>query len=316
MNDIQQQNSQAVEQHSSYVFPSDTVTKIVTYDDRYPWDVLKWIKYNAPPRQSLKLMKVCKYFKHKNFPFFTVRKIENINHNVWEYWTLDGKKYEVDGLENLPNNLWITKKIRLYRCLDLPTLFRKITVCDIKYLILHDCSPTILFQDFKLLTSSGNVEEFALYGSVVKYENGDAVPFEAILECLPSIVSMTLNIDFPPIYSMEAANAAVSKAWKYFEFTTNFEMSHFGTFATFMIQNQQIEYFLSFEYSPREEGYPEVSQEYVDKIEGLIVEIIKNWSPQNSPPLINFTEQLRDSYEALNNLHHLHFVYRTTTSTK
>uniref|UniRef100_A0AC35FY74 Uncharacterized protein n=1 Tax=Panagrolaimus sp. PS1159 TaxID=55785 RepID=A0AC35FY74_9BILA len=137
-------------------------------------------------------MKICKFFKHRNFPYFVVNKIEN-NGDRWEYWSLDGEKHSLGINEDLPNNLWIVKEIRLYREFNFTALFEKIVVCDAKYLIFHDCSPTISYNQFKYLTASGNVEDLLLCGSVVRYEeNGEAVPFEAILECLPKIIAITL----------------------------------------------------------------------------------------------------------------------------
>uniref|UniRef100_A0AC35FYF1 Uncharacterized protein n=1 Tax=Panagrolaimus sp. PS1159 TaxID=55785 RepID=A0AC35FYF1_9BILA len=88
-------------------------------------------------------------------------------------------------------------------------------------------------------------------------------------------------------------------------------MLHFNTFSKFIIQNQQIEYFCSFEYTPADENPPKIfSEKYIQEIRDYVDDIIVRWKPEFSPPIINYTEQLKESYDAMNQLHHLHYIRR------
>uniref|UniRef100_A0A914QHF3 Uncharacterized protein n=1 Tax=Panagrolaimus davidi TaxID=227884 RepID=A0A914QHF3_9BILA len=156
----------------------------------FPDDVLRYIKKNGTPKQTLKSMNVIKYLIPKICPF-----------------TYFGKGYyDVSLDENslsayarivfneLPNNLGISGKLSVHDGNALPKLISKIIVCDIKYLCLR--TPRISYIAFKFLTSSGKLKELELKKTIVTLENGDIVPYETLLENTPKL--RVLNITYDP----------------------------------------------------------------------------------------------------------------------
>ena len=75
----------------------------------FPTDVLKWMKNNAKPGMALKLMQICKYFQHKEFPYFVIKNIF-VDPNFCKYTTLNDQKFDSENLDiTTTKKFWITE---------------------------------------------------------------------------------------------------------------------------------------------------------------------------------------------------------------
>uniref|UniRef100_A0AC34F725 F-box domain-containing protein n=1 Tax=Panagrolaimus sp. ES5 TaxID=591445 RepID=A0AC34F725_9BILA len=174
----------------------------------FPMDILKWMKLNAHPKMSLKLMQVCKYFQHVKFPYFVVKNIYGKDF-VSMYSVLGNNDLRIwQRADEAPDNLWITDTIfsdqvgmnfmslfSLYAHLLIEASFiskiiQKIVVCDIKKLELHGQDLTL--KEFKFLTASGKIQDLSFSSTLIKEENGGVVFMDTILDCLPNVESIFL----------------------------------------------------------------------------------------------------------------------------
>uniref|UniRef100_A0AC34F4L0 Uncharacterized protein n=1 Tax=Panagrolaimus sp. ES5 TaxID=591445 RepID=A0AC34F4L0_9BILA len=157
----------------------------------FPPDVYKWMKNNAEPKKALKLMKVCKYFQHKNgFPYLVVKNVTSCG-NIWIYQTLDGQKHDFQRIEDIPKKFWITEELELVIGQNVASiLLLKTVVCNIRKLKLDN--QIITLNEFKLLTDGGNVEICDMMLSTITDNNGEIVPLEDICECLPNASKIVL----------------------------------------------------------------------------------------------------------------------------
>uniref|UniRef100_A0A914PNY3 Uncharacterized protein n=1 Tax=Panagrolaimus davidi TaxID=227884 RepID=A0A914PNY3_9BILA len=141
---------------------------------------------NANPRQATKLMKVNKYFIQEKRPFV------NYGNRVFLYQYLvrfnNSKTYY--KIHELPNNLGISGTLTIGHEIHLSQLIPKIAICDLKRLILN--SQKVFFEDFKCLTSSDNFKELELHSTIIYYKNGEIVPYEIILDSIPSLYSLQM----------------------------------------------------------------------------------------------------------------------------
>uniref|UniRef100_A0A914PF41 DUF38 domain-containing protein n=1 Tax=Panagrolaimus davidi TaxID=227884 RepID=A0A914PF41_9BILA len=94
-------------------------------------------------------------------------------------------------IEKLPNNFGISGILTIEHEILLPQLIPKIIVCDLNALILK--SRKIFFDHFKFLTSSENLKELELHSTIVCYRNREIVPYEIILDSIPSLRSLQMN---------------------------------------------------------------------------------------------------------------------------
>uniref|UniRef100_A0A914PJK7 Uncharacterized protein n=1 Tax=Panagrolaimus davidi TaxID=227884 RepID=A0A914PJK7_9BILA len=150
----------------------------------FPTDILKWMKKNANPRTSLKLMKICKYFQHKKFPF-TVIKNYNSYDNSGTFYNLNKRTYDVAKFLGHPKNLWLsgTFHYNLDQRSYFSQLIEKCVACDIKCINLTHQIMT--FDEYKMLTSGGNVENLWFTQTIVK-----SVSLEDIMKYLPNVVTI------------------------------------------------------------------------------------------------------------------------------
>uniref|UniRef100_A0A914P5E2 Uncharacterized protein n=1 Tax=Panagrolaimus davidi TaxID=227884 RepID=A0A914P5E2_9BILA len=154
----------------------------------FPTDVLKWMKANAKHRISLKLMQICKYFQHKEFPYFVIKKIYG-DDEVWNYRTLDGQIYH--NFVDISKPIWITDAITLMSSKVLPILLSKVVVCDIKILNLSIFS-CLQWNEFKFLTASGKIEIFTLEATKILDAEGNQACLEELLKCLPNVKTLQM----------------------------------------------------------------------------------------------------------------------------
>uniref|UniRef100_A0A914PXT2 DUF38 domain-containing protein n=1 Tax=Panagrolaimus davidi TaxID=227884 RepID=A0A914PXT2_9BILA len=73
----------------------------------------------------------------------------------------------------------------------LPQLMSKTVACELEYLILK--AQRIPFDGFKFLISSGKVKRLELHSSNVINENDEIVPYEDLLDLIPSLRTFELN---------------------------------------------------------------------------------------------------------------------------
>uniref|UniRef100_A0AC35FZS6 Uncharacterized protein n=1 Tax=Panagrolaimus sp. PS1159 TaxID=55785 RepID=A0AC35FZS6_9BILA len=143
---------------------------------------------NANPKQATKLMKVNKYFIQEK------RHFVNYGNRAFLYQYLvhfnNSKYYKI---HELPNNLGISGTLTIGHEIHLSQLIPKIAICDLKRLILN--SQKVFFEDFKFLTSSENLKELELHSSIIYYKNGEIVPYEIILDSIPSLFSLQMDYD-------------------------------------------------------------------------------------------------------------------------
>uniref|UniRef100_A0AC34FKH0 Uncharacterized protein n=1 Tax=Panagrolaimus sp. ES5 TaxID=591445 RepID=A0AC34FKH0_9BILA len=144
----------------------------------------------------LKLMQVCKYFRHKEFPYFVVKDITAFD-DTFYYTLLNRESHEWESIEEIPEKLWITNSIST----DLPPEFKfisqlvpKIAVCEAKKIILEYENITI--DEFKVLCSS-SVKKIKLKRiNIDGDENVEVVPLEMILDSVPNVKEAHKSVQF------------------------------------------------------------------------------------------------------------------------
>uniref|UniRef100_A0A914R056 Uncharacterized protein n=1 Tax=Panagrolaimus davidi TaxID=227884 RepID=A0A914R056_9BILA len=163
----------------------------------FPDDVLRYMKENANPKQSFKLMNVIKYFVPKKgcpFTYFGKEYFDDEyalwNENSLSVYAPESFEY---NFNELPNNLGISGRLSVWDGRALPKLISKIIVCDIKYLCLS--TPRISYSAFKFLTASGKLKELELEKTIVTLKNGFVVPYETLLENTPKLRILKMTYD-------------------------------------------------------------------------------------------------------------------------
>uniref|UniRef100_A0AC34FER9 Uncharacterized protein n=1 Tax=Panagrolaimus sp. ES5 TaxID=591445 RepID=A0AC34FER9_9BILA len=154
----------------------------------FPSDVVKWMKINAKPRMGFKLMKVCKYFQHKEFPFIVIDDLTRVD-GTWSYKILKRRKSK--KVEKLSNRLWLTNVLRFYYSdFNMSDFINKIVVCDIKE--IDFMSQKLLFDEFKFLTFNGTLERLTMANVTVTFKNGIHVSLIDIFGCIPNIIKFCM----------------------------------------------------------------------------------------------------------------------------
>uniref|UniRef100_A0AC35GWG7 Uncharacterized protein n=1 Tax=Panagrolaimus sp. PS1159 TaxID=55785 RepID=A0AC35GWG7_9BILA len=165
--------------------------RIISYPpaSSFPTDVLKYIKKNATPRQALKIMKACKYFCYQKFPFYSVKYV-NGNRSRWILHSFPEKNLQYfDKIENVPPNLWITEWLEIFNETEaISDLFPKIAYCECSSLILKN--QILTFDDYVMLTIAGKVDYLYFYNTRIKFDNGELVPFERLIETLKNFITL------------------------------------------------------------------------------------------------------------------------------
>uniref|UniRef100_A0AC34G0P2 Uncharacterized protein n=1 Tax=Panagrolaimus sp. ES5 TaxID=591445 RepID=A0AC34G0P2_9BILA len=145
------------------------------------------MKLNAKPRMSLKLMQICKRFKHQEFPYFVIKTIKCV-WDRWIYITLDGKTIKKENLEDVPNNLWITKSIIFSISeIDYAAFMDKVVASDVEEMILGQVK--VPFNLIKPLC-----ENVKMFNSMTTHlqddDNENDISFDELLEGLPNLENL------------------------------------------------------------------------------------------------------------------------------
>uniref|UniRef100_A0AC34GTJ2 Uncharacterized protein n=1 Tax=Panagrolaimus sp. ES5 TaxID=591445 RepID=A0AC34GTJ2_9BILA len=176
--------------------------------DKYPPDIVKWMRTNAEPKLALKLMKVSKRFQHKNgFPFMVVKNVFNIRES-WVYSTLDGKEYITQQIQDIPKKLWMSHELTLRHGHDLiSTILCQTAAFSIQSLQLYGQKITI--EEFRKFTHGGIVKSCILVDTTITDKNGEPVYLETLFECLPNASKIKLSrfIQFQSLKSLDAKMA-------------------------------------------------------------------------------------------------------------
>uniref|UniRef100_A0A914P9I6 Uncharacterized protein n=1 Tax=Panagrolaimus davidi TaxID=227884 RepID=A0A914P9I6_9BILA len=272
------------------IVPLEIPRRLITRKD-FPTDVLKYMKLNATPRMSVKLMKICKYFKHREFPFFVIKLIKHC-FGEWTYITLDNITITTNSLAEIPDNLWITERIIVsIEEIDFTAFINKIIVSDAES--IHFVSQTIPFNKFKHLCA--NVKNFNSISSYLKDDDGNDICLDEVLESLPNLEALYLNLHCPTITSLERVNRVVSPKLKVFRLDNFLENFNFGMFADFMLQHPDIKYTIN--------SNQHLTAEYMLQLQIHVSRIISEWDCQFLPPKIDYFQQSHTSINALALLH-------------
>uniref|UniRef100_A0AC34F4L7 Uncharacterized protein n=1 Tax=Panagrolaimus sp. ES5 TaxID=591445 RepID=A0AC34F4L7_9BILA len=258
---------------------------------KFPPDVHKWMKQNAKPKMAVKLMKVCKYFKHKNgFPFLVVKRVTNKIRDLWTSRTLNN---EVCNIEDIEKKLWITGRIRCttWRSNAISNLLAKTVVCDLRKLILKNQNITL--NEFKKLTEGGNVVICNMQQTLITDKNDEIVSLEDICECLPNVRKIHFGAKLAKIVSLEAVESKMSQKMEDFTLSILFgsdEDFDLQRFLEYIKKHQQIRYKL------RLCGI--TFDEYVQKYAPSVKKVSEEWSPECERPEIVFVKLCYHYYSA------------------
>uniref|UniRef100_A0A914QFM5 DUF3822 family protein n=1 Tax=Panagrolaimus davidi TaxID=227884 RepID=A0A914QFM5_9BILA len=277
---------------------SDNIPFIRVPSSDFPSDILKWMKINAKPKMSLKLMKCCKYFQHfPEFPFFVVKKFEITPDETLLFITLDKKEHFYESLEEFENsntkNLWITEHFYADEVSNLISrLIPKIAVCDFKRLSLFD--QKITFDEFRFLTDSEKLKYLDLFDTIITFENGNPVFIDTLFKSLPNVKEINYHNHEVPIFSNDFVytfkDINVPKL-EYFNLNM-ISFSYFVLFTKFMDKNPNIKYI--FEFLPNS-----LSTEETKTIEKYVQEVIDSGITEYPIPMIEFPGQTQEQYNAL-----------------
>uniref|UniRef100_A0A914P446 F-box domain-containing protein n=1 Tax=Panagrolaimus davidi TaxID=227884 RepID=A0A914P446_9BILA len=150
-----------------------------------PKPLILYILENASSYLLKKLNKTCKYlFLKRNFTI-----IDKLV--IFDEITTDGFKESISGynvtihlskLNRFKGKLWITDKLcAYYSAPNLSSIVDKIVKCDIKNLDVHE---NITFNEFIILTASGNIEKIDLQNPI-QYSNGTYLALDDLLLMIP-----------------------------------------------------------------------------------------------------------------------------------
>uniref|UniRef100_A0AC34G4A2 DUF38 domain-containing protein n=1 Tax=Panagrolaimus sp. ES5 TaxID=591445 RepID=A0AC34G4A2_9BILA len=249
---------------------------------------------------ALKLMQICQYFQHQEFPYFVVKLLWGEN-DQWVYKSLSKWDNKDVDIKALTKPLWINERLQVSgdTCL-IP--FSKIAVCDVECLIL-ECQ-TITIEEFEILTGSGNVTALHLTKSFIQDKNGDNVPLEDIIEAVPKIELLRIlhSTNSFVFHQKSAVEMLLPSSLKKLILWNVIEDFNIEECFKLIKKNQQINFRL---YS-----YYEWTTEVTKTIQMLTDNLIEAWLPENEPPNISFQGQTFESKEKLRNLNVSHRTHK------
>uniref|UniRef100_A0AC34F868 F-box domain-containing protein n=1 Tax=Panagrolaimus sp. ES5 TaxID=591445 RepID=A0AC34F868_9BILA len=181
--------------------PSDIFKNVEIPVFPFPKTVINYIFANATPKHYKKLNKTCKFifFKYQRNCVEWIHLQEDYScdreaqplpiFRRYKFMTKVERDFAL-----LPSNIWFCSAMELHRASTMlyKTLIPKITRCDIASLTLMR-SADLLFDDFKFLTDSGNIQTLELHDTKIIYSNGQPVEFENILFQVNNARFITLN---------------------------------------------------------------------------------------------------------------------------
>uniref|UniRef100_A0AC34GZ39 DUF38 domain-containing protein n=1 Tax=Panagrolaimus sp. ES5 TaxID=591445 RepID=A0AC34GZ39_9BILA len=274
------------------IHPTPLIIHVPSSD--FPSDVLKWMKKDAKGKILYKLMKSNKYFQHSEFPFFAVKFVEYDAwwDNKWIIYTLDGHRLE--GLGDTEEVLWITETLRLT---ELPNLVSRIisatAVFDLKELLFEH--QELMFDEFKILTASGNIKCLSFQGTNVKHENGDPVFIDELFEFLSNVQDIWIANFGTILFSSNFVNTCKKYNFsqlKSFNLINLTFYDDFQKFTKFMNQNPHVYYQIYFDDDA-------LSEEEKFAVGKYVQGIIDVGLTEFRTPTIQFFGQTHDQHEAL-----------------
>uniref|UniRef100_A0A914QNL2 DUF38 domain-containing protein n=1 Tax=Panagrolaimus davidi TaxID=227884 RepID=A0A914QNL2_9BILA len=263
--------------------------------DIFPTDVLKWIKANAKPLMAFKLMQVCKYFKHREFPFLVLKGLSKAADGSWNY-SLFGQNKTVytDTLDIFADkSLWITNGIFLYEKVDpFSSILSKIAVFKGNNLYLRNQSLTI--DELKVLASSTSFEFVNIYNTTITDKTNEPIALESLLQILTDVTFLSFDQILPSFSSEQNATNVLVPNLTLFEAHGLRETFNFQTFIAFMKAHPFVQCRLEYD------GQLNLSPEYKQQLEEYIFKLVDDNLFEYPPPLISFPEQTsRDEMEKL-----------------
>jgi hypothetical protein len=276
------------------LLPKFDAKTAIKQDFPYPSSIMYYIKQNLKNVfLYFKFIRVCKYFYSPTdpVPYFNGTNLNNFNIGQKLIMGLFHGSYilSLNDLKNI-DKIWLNTSF----CVDPDTLPLSFYSCLLEKLYRNDIlclwifKQKISFSDFKLLTSSKNLLDLTIWsGGSIRQENNVAeVPLDEILKCVPKL----RRLDFwcPDECSTKRVNVNNIVAilnplkLKHFALKNIVKPFDFETFSAFMKKNPHIQYDLSFA-----DEYP-LQNEYIQKLQNFVNEIIAAGESKNPPPQIYF----------------------------
>uniref|UniRef100_A0A914QIK7 Uncharacterized protein n=1 Tax=Panagrolaimus davidi TaxID=227884 RepID=A0A914QIK7_9BILA len=257
-----------------------------------PADVLKYMKKNATPKQALKLMKCNKYFIQAKCPFNYLGDVGVLHKNCIELYkkikvtkkiSIGWKEIPLFEMDQLPDNLGLCGTLRVYNEVLLPEFISKIVISNLKCLYLYE--QKILFDDFKFLTVE--LEELGLNLTAIVSNNGEIIPYQNLLDHLPSL--RCLNLEYDPSNRLSkklAERICLSnlKILTLYNLSANFKFQALLTFMAKKKPNLFIKLFFTYFYP------------YVGKINAYIGKLITSGIPNSCPPFFQMEHYYEENY--------------------
>uniref|UniRef100_A0A914PBD0 F-box domain-containing protein n=1 Tax=Panagrolaimus davidi TaxID=227884 RepID=A0A914PBD0_9BILA len=162
----------------------------------FPKTIMTYIFDAAEPWHYKKLNKTCKYIfaKYQRNCVEWIHLVEAYSPQkpAFEKYKFYTKKEE--DFARLSPNLWLMYYLELNRASTnlYKILIPKISISSLANLTLRR-SADFLYEDYKFLTDSGNIETLDLYDTKIVYSNGEAVELENILSQVVNAKFITLN---------------------------------------------------------------------------------------------------------------------------
>jgi hypothetical protein len=242
-------------------------------------------------------MQVCKYFKHREFPFLVLKGLSKSADGNWNY-SLFGqcKTVFTDTLDIFADkNLWITNGIFLYEKVDpFSSILSKIAVFKGNNLYLRNQSLTI--DELKVLASSTSFEFVNIYNTTITSINDEPIALDSLLQIVTDVSFLSFDQTVPSFSSEQNATNVLVPKLTLFEAHRLRETFNFQTFIAFMKAHPFVQCRLEYDEQLN------LSPEYKQQLEQYIFKLVDDSSFEYPPPLISFPEQT--SKDEMEKLHH------------
>uniref|UniRef100_A0A914QTT3 Uncharacterized protein n=1 Tax=Panagrolaimus davidi TaxID=227884 RepID=A0A914QTT3_9BILA len=262
---------------------------------KFPSDVIKYMKKNAILKQTVKLMKLNKFFLQEKFELFYLgdkTSVYQLNNNSVRISVNGENHYSID---ELPNILGVSRYLLIYTDNVLPRLISKIIICDLKYLLLTLLR--ISFNDFKFLTSSVNFKKLLLNRAIVFSKNDEIVPYECLLDHVPYLQELRLSHILSSEISKVFIEKICSSNMKKLAFSDIDEKFEFESILASLKKKPNLDVHLSFHN-------PELVLERIDK---YVDKLLASGLTKFCPPSFGFFYPKTTRYDSYKNLRKSYF---------
>uniref|UniRef100_A0AC34F1S7 Uncharacterized protein n=1 Tax=Panagrolaimus sp. ES5 TaxID=591445 RepID=A0AC34F1S7_9BILA len=266
----------------------------------FPSDVLKWMKTNAKPQMSLKLMQVCKYFQHEKFPYFVVKKFFAYYYDII-YTPLKGNDFDYLHERNepqffgyIPNNLWLVNYLSITMYSEMNFIGRfipKIAVCNVKTLEIEEQNLSI--GEFKILAET--VKKLLFKSTAVFDENNEIISLELFLGTLKNnIEQISIYSIIPSFSSTKATNEIFLPNLKSLGFYCIPNTFNYEAMFEFLEDHKTVEFELFFDDS--------LIFTQIQQLQVYVNNITSDRDLQYPPPYVTFTNQTIESKDNMDKL--------------